>query len=212
MIQERKEKERGFDNSLYHARIRLAALGLAGLREPEEPDTMEPRAGRYIQGPDGKMRGSRPGGGKSLTSGGESGNLKSSKKEGKPTWTGKKAKEPFDYWEMSEDKTGFPRRWKPTGFSQEDLLQEHVRKHAQSVGAKDDKDYVQRAKAFLTSPRGKHGDAFVNKKGDIYRYDYDTHEFAIAKKNGELRTYWNLTASKNAKAADQYWEGQKNEL
>ena len=183
-----------------------------GLPDPEEPDTMEPRAGRYIQGEDGKLRGSRPGGGKSLTSGGESGNLKSSKKEGKPTWTGKKAKEPFDYWEMSEDKTGFPRRWKPTGFSQEDLLQEHVRKHAQSVGAKDDKDYVQRAKAFLTSPRGKHGDAFVNKKGDIYRYDYDTHEFAIAKKNGELRTYWNLTASKNAKAADQYWEGQKNEL
>lgn len=142
----------------------------------------------------------------SLTESSESGTIKSSKK---PEWNKKQAKEPFNYWEMAEDKNSFPVKWKPTGFAHDQTAREHVDKHMKSVGAKTEEEYVEMAKAFLTSPRGKHGDAFVTKDGDVFRYDYDTHEFAIARKDGVIRTYWNLLQSKSPQTADRYWEVQK---
>ena len=111
------------------------------------------------------------GSGKGLTEGGKSGNMKSSEK---PEWSGKEAKEPFNYWELSEDKTGFPVSWKPTGFSHSTTLERHVEDHRESVGAASTDEYLRMAKDFLTSPRGKHGDAFVRKNGDVCRYDYDS--------------------------------------
>lgn len=141
-----------------------------------------------------------------LTNGGESDKIKSSEK---PEWDKKKAKEPFDYWELSEDKTGFPRRWKPTRFSKSET-ERHFKDHGKSVNAKTQAEYEQKAIDFLQSPRGKHGDAYVRNNGDVCRYDYDTHEFAVARKDGVIRTYWNLSQTKGEKAANQYWEGQKN--
>ena len=141
-----------------------------------------------------------------LTESGESGTIKSSKK---PEWNKKQAKEPFNYWEMAADKNSFPVKWKPTGFAHDQTTREHVDKHMKSVGAKTEEEYVEMAKAFLMSPRGKHGDAFVRPNGDVCRYDYDTHEIAIARKDGVIRTYWNLLQDKSPELADQYWEERK---
>ena len=166
------------------------------LRSNENHD---PTNGRFTSGPGGSS-------GKGLTEGGKSGKIKSSEK---PEWSGKEAKEPFNYWELSEDKTGFPTNWKPTEFANDEFKKDHVGRHRSSVNAATDEEYIAKARAFLTSPRGKHGDAFVTKQGDVYRYDYDTHEFAVARKNGTIRTYWNLLQTKTPDAADKYWEGQK---
>ena len=159
----------------------------------------DPSNGQFSSGGGGSS-------GKGLTEGKESGKLKSSEK---PEWSGKEAKEPFNYWELSEDKTGFPTSWKPTEFANDEFKKDHVGRHRSSVNAATDDEYIAKARAFLTSPRGKHGDAFVTKQGDVYRYDYDTHEFAVARKNGTIRTYWNLLQTKTPDAADKYWEGQK---
>lgn len=148
------------------------------------------------------------GSGKGLTEGGKSGIIKSSEK---PEWSGKEAKEPFNYWELSEDKTGFPTSWKPTGFSHKSTMERHTADHCESVGAKSSEEYVDMAKSFLTSPRGKHGDAFVRKNGEVCRYDYESGLFATATKDGTIKTFWNLKADRGQKGADHYWEEQKHE-
>lgn len=159
----------------------------------------DPSNGQFSSGGGGSS-------GKGLTEGKESGKLKSSEK---PEWSGKEAKEPFNYWELSEDKTGFPTSWKPTGFAHDTALEQHVEDHRASVGAATSDEYFRMAKEFFISPRGKHGDAFVRKNGDVCRYDYDSGLFAIATKKGTIRTFWNLKADRGQKNADLYWEGQK---
>ena len=159
----------------------------------------DPENGQFSSGGGGSS-------GKGLTEGKESGKLKSSEK---PEWSGKEAKEPFNYWELSEDKTGFPTNWKPTGFAHDTALEQHVEDHRASVGAATSDEYFRMAKEFFISPRGKHGDAFVRKNGDVCRYDYDSGLFAIATKKGTIRTFWNLKADRGQKNADLYWEGQK---
>lgn len=149
------------------------------------------------------------GSGKGLTEGGKSGIMKSSEK---PEWSGKEAKEPFNYWELSEDKTGFPTSWKPTEFANDEFKKDHVGRHRSSVNAATDDEYIAKARAFLTSPRGKHGDAFVTKQGDVYRYDYDTHEFAVARKNGIIRTYWNIGNDRGPDKADAYWRKERGKI
>ena len=149
------------------------------------------------------------GSGKGLTEGKESGIMKSSEK---PEWSGKEAKEPFNYWELSEDKTGFPTSWKPTEFANDEFKKDHVGRHRSSVNAATDDEYIAKARAFLTSPRGKHGDAFVTKQGDVYRYDYDTHEFAVARKNGIIRTYWNIGNDRGPDKADAYWRKERGKI
>lgn len=166
------------------------------LRHNENHD---PENGQFSSGGGGSS-------GKGLTEGKESGKLKSSEK---PEWSGKEAKEPFNYWELSEDKTGFPVSWKPTGFSHSTTLERHVVEHRQSVGAKSAEEYESMAKSFLTSPRGKSGDAFVRKNGDVCRYDYDSGLFATATREGTIKTFWNLKTDRGQKNADLYWEGQK---
>lgn len=160
----------------------------------------DPSNGQFSSGGGGSS-------GKGLTEGKESGKLKSSEK---PEWSGKEAKEPFNYWELSEDKTGFPVSWKPTGFSHSTTLERHVEDHRESVGAASTDEYLRMAKDFLTSPRGKHGDAFVRKNGDVCRYDYDSGLFATASKEGTIRTFWNLKADRGQNGADHYWEEQKH--
>ena len=167
------------------------------LRHNENHD---PSNGQFSSGGGGSS-------GKGLTEGKESGKLKSSEK---PEWSGKEAKEPFNYWELSEDKTGFPVSWKPTGFSHSTTLERHVEDHRESVGAASTDEYLRMAKDFLTSPRGKHGDAFVRKNGDVCRYDYDSGLFATASKEGTIRTFWNLKADRGQNGADHYWEEQKH--
>ena len=199
------------EHYLYRERLRLLGWAESPYREQllaenkrkilelRSNENHDPANGRFTSGPGGSS-------GKGLTEGKESGKLKSSEK---PEWSGKEAKEPFNYWELSEDKTGFPVSWKPTGFANDEFKKDHVKRHRESVNAATDEEYIAKARAFLTSPRGKHGDAFVTKQGNVYRYDYDTHEFAIARKDGIIRTYWNLLQTKTPAAADEYWEGQK---
>lgn len=171
----------------------------AGGLELRHNENHDPENGQFSSGSGGSS-------GKGLTEGKESGKLKSSEK---PEWSGKEAKEPFNYWELSEDKTGFPVSWKPTGFSHSTTLERHVVEHRQSVGAKSAEEYESMAKSFLTSPRGKSGDAFVRKNGDVCRYDYDSGLFATATREGTIKTFWNLKTDRGQKNADLYWEGQK---
>ena len=160
------------------------------LQDGAEDGTMEPRAGgNPNHDADGRFT-SGPGG-------------------GAPNWSKKEAKLPFDYWELSGRDMDFPRTWVPTKFGDDEKLKKHTKDHAESVGATSEEEYVEMAKAFLTSPRGKHGDAFVKKNGDIYRYDYDTKLFAVAKKDGTIRTFWRLTPERTAENADAYWERNK---
>lgn len=158
------------------------------LQDGAEDGTMEPRAGgNPNHGADGRFT-SGPGG-------------------GAPNWSKKEAKLPFDYWELSGRDSNFPRRWTPKRFSHESTYQEHADKHMASVGATSKEEYERMAKNFLTSPRGKYGDAFVRKNGDVCRYDYDTKLFAIATIDGTIKTFWNLADDRND--PDAYWEKQK---
>ena len=170
----------------------------------EDNGTSESRAWDPSQPRDKKGRFSE----KSIDKLGGSGIMKSSEI---PTWDSKKAKEPFDYWELSDDKTGFPRHLKPKGFSHERTAKQHFNDHGKSVGANDVADYQQKAIDFLNSPRGKHGDAFVRKNGEVCRYDYDSKLFAAVTSDGTLKTFWNLGLDRGDSGADMYWRDQKNE-
>ena len=181
--------------ALHEIRRDLSLKAFDSLTLDYSPNQPRDRYGRWSNG--GITKG--------LTGGEESGKLESSSK---PEWSGEEAKEPFDYWELSADKTGFPKRWKPTGFSPS-TLGDHYNRHGSALGATSEKDYVQKARAFLQSPRGKHGDAFVNKDGRIGRYDYDTKVMAIAYSQGVIGTYWKLTADMPPEKADAYWRKQK---
>ena len=183
--------------SLYEVKRELSLKAFDSLTLDYSPNQPRDRYGRWSNG--GITKG--------LTGGEESGKLKSSSK---PEWSGEEAKKPFDYWELSADKAGFPRRWKPTGFSPS-TLGDHYNRHGSALGATSEKDYVQKARAFLQAPRGKHGDAFVLTNGDVYRYDYDSKIFAVGTKGGIIKTYWNLGKDKGKSGADRYWGKQKNE-
>lgn len=79
------------------------------------------------------------------------------------------------------------------------------------MGFSSKEDYQKAGIEYFLSPRGKHGDAHVKKNGDACRYDYDSHLFICVTKTGTIKTFWNLTQSKSAAEADNYWRDQKNE-
>lgn len=79
----------------------------------------------------------------------------------------------------------------------------------EQLGYKTEKEYVEGAKTFLLSPRGKHGDTFVRKHGDVCRYDYDTKEIAFATSSGIIKSYWNIGVDRGEEAADRYWQKTK---
>ncbi len=157
----------------------------------------------WIKGAHGYFAGSAPSSGGAAAS-------SASTASGPPNWTKKEQKEPFDYYSMQEDKTGYPRHLTATGFSSEETLASHFADHGKSVGAKDEADYVKKAKSFFESPRGKNGDAFVRKNGDACRYDYGTHEFVSVTKSGVIKTYFNLLDGRSANSANDYWRGEKS--
>jgi len=126
-----------------------------------------------------------------------------------PTWSDKEAQEPFDYWQLSSDKTGFPRRWKAKGFSHRNTRVRHFEDHGASVGAKDETDYENKARGFLMSPRGKHGDAYIRDNGDVCRYDYDNGIIAIGNKEGTIKSFWGIASDRGQKNARRYWEEGK---
>ena len=177
-------------------------------QEVEETTDIEARAGNnYVQLPNGKMNGSKPSGKNSaktnnsgLTSSGSNGNMQSSQK---PKWTEEEQEKPFDYWELQDDKTGYPKHLRAKSFSSEDTLVEHYTKHGKQMGFSSKEDYQKAGIEYFLSPRGKHGDAC--------RYDYDSHLFICVTKTGTIKTFWNLTQSKSAAEADNYWRDQKNE-
>jgi len=117
--------------------------------------------------------------------------------------------EPFNYIDLAPDRATFPAKWKPNNFVSAETLEDHVDRHGERMGAKTTADYLDKAKAFLTSPRGKYGDAFVGKNGAIGRYDYESHIFAKANSKGVVITCWNLTETKTPENADKYWEEEK---
>lgn len=170
----------------------------------EDNGTSESRAWDPRQPRDKKGRFSE----KSIDKSGGSGIMKSSEI---PTWDSKKAKEPFDYWELSDDKTGFPRHLKPKGFSHAETLTNHFSRHGAGVGANNESEYQKKAIEFFNSNRGKHGDAHVRKNGDACRYDYDSKTFMAVTKNGVIKSFSNLLDDKTPENADAYWRRQKNE-
>ena len=199
------------EHYLYRERLRLLGWAESPYREQllaenkrkilelRSNENHDPANGRFTSGPGGSS-------GKGLTEGKESGKLKSSEK---PEWSGKEAREPFNYWELAEDKSAFPVNPKPKSFSGSGTLKDHFERHGKGVGAETEADYVKKAIEFLASPRGKHGDAFVNKNGRYGRYDYDTKIMAIAFPNGVIGTFWNLRDDKTDAEADAYWRKQK---
>jgi phage-related protein (TIGR01555 family) len=116
-------------------------------------------------------------------------------------------KEPFNYFELAPDKATFPAKWRPTGFTSPAYSKDHSERHNDSVECSSEAEYVQKAKIFLTSPRGEYGVAYVAENGTIFRYDYTTHEFAMANAKGTLITYFNPSHKKTAEYADNYYEG-----
>lgn len=178
---------------------------------PEEAPEIEPRAdNNYVQLANGKMNGSKPSGKEShkssdsgLTSDGGNGNMQSSQK---PKWTKEEQKEPFDYWEMQDDKTGYPRHLKAMRFSGEETLQDHFDRHAKGLNCTTPETYVKNAVDFFESPRGENGAAYVRKDGTACRYDYGTKHLVIVSKKGIIETNWNLGDNMSPEDADDYWE------
>jgi hypothetical protein len=122
-----------------------------------------------------------------------------------------KEKEPYRYIDLAPDRMMFPAKWQPTEFESSAHGKDHFSRHGKGLDATDSDDYVSQAKAYLTSPRGKYGDAFVSKDGRIGRYDYRTHVLSLANSKGKIHTYWKLTDTKSPEAADDYWEALKND-
>lgn len=130
---------------------------------------------------------------------------------GRPSWTKEEQKEPFDYWSLQDDKTGYPRQLKAKGFSSEDTLGDHYKDHGIEMGYESKEDYQKGAIDFFHSPRGKSGDAHVCENGDACRYDYDTKVFGKMTKDGTIKTFWDLSLDRSADSADKYWEENKKE-
>lgn len=78
-----------------------------------------------------------------------------------------------------------------TGFRTPTLLTIHFGWHGATVGATDEQDYEQKAKAFLEADITnttilEH----TRSRGDVVRYNPTTEEFAIASATGHIRTYY----------------------
>ncbi len=82
-------------------------------------------------------------------------------------------------------------------------LNYHYNKHGKKMGFKSAVDYNNAAVNFMNSPETDTSDSFVASNGTVYKYDYLTKEFGMAKSDGTMITYFQPD-----EPADDYWEKQ----
>ena len=133
----------------------------------------------------------------------------------------KRAKtEPPDYFDLAGRRSNFSQNWQAGNFSHQVPLDEHVDKHIAGLGISGRDEYVKKAREFLHSPLGDTGDVFVTRNGTIFKYDYETTTYAIARDDGygTIGTFKNLSAQedgngkpKGKKWANRRWEAIKRE-
>ncbi len=157
-----------------------SVMGESTLQGEPEDAIIEPR-GDYIQGSDGKMQGSRPGGRKA--------SKRSSKERGY---------NPDDYENLTVGFEGNTERNETGDFESRAKRKEHAVIHMESVGAKSEREYAQMAVEFMSKPLGANMEELKLRSGKRYRYDYSTNEFGVANENNNVSTYYSL--DKGAKA------------
>ena len=80
-------------------------------------------------------------------------------------------------------------------------LESHSSRHGENVGAKSEKEYIDKARNFLEKPANSTTKSFVSEEGTYFRYDTATNEFGIINKYGGVSTYFKPEESN-------YWETQ----
>lgn len=75
------------------------------------------------------------------------------------------------------------------GFNK-NTLQDHYTRHGEQVGATSKTSYQAKAVRFANRVDRKNNESFVDKRGSTYRYNKNTGEFAIIKKDGIVITYF----------------------
>ncbi|WP_191018042.1 hypothetical protein [Treponema zioleckii] len=94
--------------------------------------------------------------------------------------------------------------WYAKGFPPASLSV-HFSKHGKALGCKSKLDYNNKVVDFMNAEETESTDTFT-KNGTVYKFDYDTHEFGMAKSDGTMITYFIPD-----EPADEYWEGVKEE-
>ena len=79
----------------------------------------------------------------------------------------------------------------------------HFSKHAKKLGCKSKSEYNNKAVDFMNAPETSTSESFT-KNGTVYKYDYSTKEFGMAKSDGTMITYYIPD-----EPTDEYWEGVK---
>lgn len=103
------------------------------------------------------------------------------------------------------------KNWQAVDFSPK-LIDGHYEKHV--LGKKKGKkpsfkgiskeQYINQAVELLNSKNSDDIDGFIDKKGEVWKYKKSTNEFAKARKNGIIKTYYKPTSST-------YWDRKKKE-
>lgn len=102
---------------------------------------------------------------------------------------------------MSSNGHSSKSRWHAKGFSPASL-KSHFKKHGKSMGLSSQTDYNNSAVNFMNS-NSSTSEEFVDKYGTHYKYDPITNEFAMAKDDGTMITYF------SPDKGEDYWEIQK---
>lgn len=93
--------------------------------------------------------------------------------------------------------------WFAKGFPQKSL-ETHFSKHGKDLGCKSKSEYNNKAVNFMNADETADTESFVASNGTVYKYDYSTHEFGMAKSDGTMITYFIPD-----EPADEYWEKVK---
>lgn len=92
--------------------------------------------------------------------------------------------------------------WIAKGFPPE-KLDDHFKRHGKQMGFKSRAEYNNAAVNFMNKEETSNTESFIASNGSVYKYDYETNEFGIAKSDGTMITYYKPTDKVK------YWEDQK---
>lgn len=106
----------------------------------------------------------------------------------------------FKQWRYNQGGPEDP-RWRAVDFNPR-YKEKHISDHLPEFPGLSDKEYVENARKILNSQIGGVIEGFIDKSGEVYRYNTETNEFAKARKNGIIKTYYKPTSPT-------YWERQK---
>ena len=93
--------------------------------------------------------------------------------------------------------------WCAKGFSSASL-DKHFKAHGKDCGCSSRVEYNNKAVSFMNEPEAISTESFIASNGSVYKFDYDTHEFGVAKSDGTMITYFIPD-----EPAEEYWEKQK---